>query len=74
MGKTIGVCPDCGTKDVELMPSGVYEGLCNKCRMRKQNAKHREIPYIPYINLSLSDIKSSSWYVLGTIPLAKFIM
>lgn len=51
VGTTIGVCPDCGTKDVEIVMGGMYEGLCEKCRTRKQNAKHRNTEYIPYINL-----------------------
>ena len=52
MKKIIGECPDCGSVDVELTPSGVYGGLCHSCTMRKQNAKHRGNMYIPYKDLS----------------------
>lgn len=44
----IGICPDCG-KESEIF---VVDGICKKCKIRKQNAKHREKEYIPYIELS----------------------
>ena len=46
-----GKCPDCGRKDVPITKSGVYSGLCDKCKTRKQNAKARGREYVPYINL-----------------------
>ena len=49
--RNIGDCPDCGKKEVELMRSGVYEGLCDTCKRRKQNAKARGKEYIPYNDL-----------------------
>lgn len=52
--RNIGQCPDCGKENVELMGSGVYEGLCDTCRTRKQNAKHRGKTYIPYKDLDES--------------------
>jgi ribosomal protein L37AE/L43A len=53
--RNIGDCPDCGKKEVELMRSGVYEGLCDTCKRRKQNAKARGKEYIPYNDLSDED-------------------
>lgn len=55
--RNIGECPDCGRKDVELMRSGVYEGLCDTCKRRKQNAKARGKEYVPYKDLSEEDKK-----------------
>ena len=55
--RSIGECPDCGRNDVELMKSGVYEGLCDTCKRRKQNAKARGKEYIPYKDLSEEDKK-----------------
>ena len=55
--RNIGECPDCGRKDVELMGNGVYEGLCDTCKRRKQNAKARGKEYIPYKDLSEEDKK-----------------
>lgn len=51
MKTNIGICTDC-TKETEVMSSGIYEGLCNTCKIRKQNAKSRNKEYIPYINLT----------------------
>lgn len=45
----IGTCPDCGRENVEIVES---IGICNKCKLRKQNAKYRNKEYIPYIKLS----------------------
>lgn len=45
---TNGICPDCG-KETEIF---VIEGVCKKCKIRKQNAKHRGKEYIPYLELS----------------------
>jgi ribosomal protein L37AE/L43A len=55
--RNIGECPDCGRNDVELMRSGMYEGLCDTCKRRKQNAKARGKEYIPYKDLSEEDKK-----------------
>lgn len=49
--RNIGECKDCGRKNEELMSSGIYEGLCSKCKTRKQNMKHRGKEYIPYKEL-----------------------
>lgn len=46
---TIGTCPDCGREEVEINESA---GICNRCKVRKTNAKHRNKEYIPYIKLS----------------------
>ena len=54
VNKLMGECPDCGAKDVELTPSGIYAGVCNRCRTRQQNAKHRGTKYIPYKDLPAS--------------------
>lgn len=50
---THGVCPDCG-KETEIF---VAEGICKKCKIRKQNAKHRGKEYVPYLELSESQKK-----------------
>lgn len=50
----IGTCPDCGRENVEIIES---VGICNKCKLRKQNAKYRNKEYIPYIELSESEKK-----------------
>lgn len=50
--KKPSVCPDCG-KESEI----TSQGICEKCRTRKANAKHRNREYIPYINLSEKDKK-----------------
>lgn len=50
--RDVGECKDCGRENVELMSKGMYEGLCQKCKMRKQNAKSRGKEYIPYRELS----------------------
>lgn len=55
--RNIGECPDCGEKDVELMTAGVYEGLCEVCKRRKQNAKARGKVYIAYKDLDESEKK-----------------
>ena len=49
--RNIGECKDCGKENEELMANGMYEGLCSKCRTRKQNAKARGKEYIPYKEL-----------------------
>ena len=49
--RNIGECKDCGKENEELMTNGMYEGLCSKCRTRKQNAKARGKEYIPYKEL-----------------------
>ena len=49
--RNIGKCKDCGKENEELMVNGMYEGLCSKCRTRKQNAKARGKEYIPYREL-----------------------
>lgn len=49
---TNGDCPDCGSKDVMIMTAGIYEGLCETCKRRKQNAKAKKREYTPYIQLS----------------------
>lgn len=48
----LGDCPDCGEKDIMIVSSGVYKGICDTCRRRKQNAKARNKEYIPYIELT----------------------
>lgn len=49
--RNIGECKDCGRENVELMSNGMYEGLCDKCKTRKQNMKNRGKEYIPYREL-----------------------
>lgn len=41
------ICPDCG-KEVEVLSS---QGICNICKVRKQNAKARGNEYVPYLQL-----------------------
>lgn len=53
----IGTCPDCGKTDVDIVANGMYIGLCQSCKQRKQNAKARKREYIPYIDLSESEKK-----------------
>lgn len=48
--KIAGICTDCG-KETEIFVKGTYEGLCDKCKMRKTNAKSRGRVYIPYKDL-----------------------
>ena len=55
--RIIGQCPDCGREDTELMVDGMYEGICDVCKRRKQNAKARNREYIPYVNLSEDERK-----------------
>lgn len=50
--REIGTCKDCERENEELMLHGMYEGLCDKCRTRKQNAKSRGKEYIPYKDLN----------------------
>ena len=50
--RNIAECKDCGKENVEIMSRGMYEGLCQKCKMRKQNAKSRGKEYTPYKELS----------------------
>lgn len=45
------ICTDCG-RETEVVSSGMYKGLCHKCKVRKQNAKARGKEYIPYKELS----------------------
>lgn len=45
----IGNCPDCGRKEVEI---NQLDGICQKCKTRRMNAKHRGKEYIPYLKLS----------------------
>lgn len=49
---TTGDCPDCGREEVNIITSGLYKGLCETCKRRKQNAKARGKEYIPYLQLS----------------------
>ena len=46
--QTKKICPDCGKERDEL----TVQGICAKCKTRKNNAIHRRKVYIPYINLS----------------------
>ena len=55
--RNIGQCPDCEKENVELMRSGIYEGLCDTCKRRKQNAKARGREYVPYKDLDESGKK-----------------
>ena len=55
--RNLGECPDCGKKDVELMKSGVYEGICDTCKRRKQNAKARGKVYVAYKDLDEAEKK-----------------
>lgn len=55
--RSLGECPDCGKTDVELMKSGVYEGLCDTCKRRKQNAKARGKVYVAYKDLDEAEKK-----------------
>lgn len=48
-------CLDCGQTNVEITKKGMYAGLCQFCKQRKQNAKSRKTVYIPYIELSAED-------------------
>ena len=48
MKKLTGTCPDCGTEDVVINS----QGICNKCRQRKANAKMHGREYIPYLKLT----------------------
>ena len=50
----IGTCPDCGREEIEMNESA---GICDKCRVRKINAKHRGKEYVPYLELSESQKK-----------------
>ena len=45
----IGTCPDCGREEIEMNESA---RICDKCRVRKMNAKHRGKEYVPYLELS----------------------
>lgn len=55
--ESIGDCPDCGSTDISVMSIGMYAGLCETCKRRKQNAKARGKEYIPYLKLSDEDKK-----------------
>ena len=46
--KIIGTCPDCERENVEL----TSQGICDRCRTRKTNAKARKTEYVPYKDLS----------------------
>ena len=50
-----GDCPDCGTKNTQIIATGMYSGICPTCRLRLQNATKRGREYIPYIKLSEND-------------------
>lgn len=50
--REIAECKDCGRENIEIMADGTYEGLCEECKTRKQNAKSRGKEYIPYRDLS----------------------
>lgn len=50
--KKLNVCPDCGKESMITS-----QGICEKCKTRKTNAKYRNREYIPYINLSEKDKK-----------------
>lgn len=50
--RNIGQCPDCERENVELMTCGIYEGICEICKRRKQNMRSRGKEYIPYKDLS----------------------
>lgn len=50
--REIAECKDCGRENIEIMADGAYEGLCEECKTRKQNAKSRGKEYIPYRDLS----------------------
>lgn len=52
---TIGQCPDCERENVELTTTGMYAGLCSKCKTRKVNAKNRGREYVPYKDLPEKD-------------------
>ena len=45
-------CTDCEEESNEIYTSGIYAGLCKRCRQRKINAKARKKEYIPYKDLS----------------------
>lgn len=51
----IGVCPDCERENMELTTTGIYEGLCKRCKIRKINAKNRNKEYVPYKDLSIKE-------------------
>ena len=48
----IGTCTDCCTENVKVMLGGIYEGLCDTCKMRKARAKSRGKEYTPFKDLS----------------------
>jgi hypothetical protein len=48
----IGKCLDCDSTGVHIINTGMYKGLCEVCKRRKQNAKSRRAHYIPYKQLS----------------------
>lgn len=48
----ITTCTDCGESGVNIALVGKYAGLCDTCRVRKQNAKSRGKDYIPYKDLT----------------------
>lgn len=51
---SIEICTDCG-EEAELTTSGMYKGLCSRCKTRKQNAKSRKKEYIPYKDLPIEE-------------------
>lgn len=46
----INVCTDC-EEEVDLIKTGMYAGLCHRCKVRKSNMKNRKKEYIPYKDL-----------------------
>lgn len=53
----IGTCPDCETNNTTIVTNGIYAGICEVCKRRKQNAKARGITYIPYVVLTSEEKK-----------------
>lgn len=51
----LGTCPDCDRSGIGVTTGGMYAGLCDTCKLRKQNAKGRGKEYIPYNRLSTEE-------------------
>lgn len=61
----VGICPDCGRENMEIIASGMYAGTCKMCRQRKQNAKARRKEYIPFIQLPEKEKQKINNMILG---------
>lgn len=52
---TTGECRDCGKTEIEIYTDGMYEGLCERCKLREQNSRYRGKEYIPYKYLPIEE-------------------